>query len=77
MENRDMASQFALGFLSMDYHLGCEINMHKAVDLYLGYDVENFTGGLSINHRNWKINYSFEQNSDLENSHRVSVGYKI
>ena len=76
-ESRDTASQFALGFLSIDYHLGCEINMHKAVDLYLGYDVKNFTGGLSINHRNWKINYSFEQNSELENSHRVSIGYKI
>ncbi len=76
-EDRDTASKVSFSFLSLDYHLGCEINMHEAVDVYIGYDIENFTTGLSLNYNNWKINYSFEQNSELENSHRVSIGYKL
>ncbi|MCK4654746.1 MAG: hypothetical protein KAU01_09895 [Candidatus Cloacimonetes bacterium] len=76
-EDRDTASKLSLSFLSLDYHLGCEINMHEAVDVYIGYDIDNFTTGLSLNYNNWIINYSFEQNSELENSHRVSIGYKM
>ena len=76
-EDRDTASKLSLSFLSLDYHLGCEINMHEVVDVYFGYDIDNFTTGLSLNYNNWKINYSFEQNSELENSHRVSIGYKM
>lgn len=76
-EDRDVASKASLGFLSLDYHFGCEINFHKAVNIYFGYDIDNFTTGLSLNINNWKLNYSFEQNTELDNSHRISIGYSL
>ena len=77
LEGRDTAAKIALGPLSFDYHFGYEINMHRTVDLYLGYDIEHFTSGMSLNIRSWLINYAFEQDPDLENSHRVSIGFKM
>lgn len=76
-EDRDVASKASLGFFSLDYHFGCEINFHKTVNIYLGYDIDNFTTGLSLNISNWKLNYSFEQNTELDNSHRISIGYSL
>ena len=77
LEGRETAAKIALGPLSLDYHLGCEVNLHQTVDLYLGYDIEHFTSGISLNIHSWLINYAFEQNPDLENSHRVSIGFKM
>ncbi|MDO9577375.1 MAG: hypothetical protein Q7J16_05780 [Candidatus Cloacimonadales bacterium] len=76
-EGRDTAATLGLGFLSMDFHLGCEIMMHRAVNVYLGYDVRDFTAGLTLNLNAWQINYAFENDTELENSHRLSIGYKL
>lgn len=76
-EGRDTAATLALGFLSMDFHLGCEILMHQNVNVYLGYDVRDFTAGLTLNLKAWQINYAFENDTELENSHRLSIGYKL
>jgi len=77
VEGRDTASSVSLGPTSLDYHLGYEINFHPAVDLYLGYDLTNITSGLKIGIKNWDINYSFEYDNELENSHRVSIGLNL
>ncbi len=76
-ESRDYSSTLALGFLSMDYHLGLEIDPHDLFDLYLGYDIEFFTTGASLNINNWQINYAFKHNTELDNSHRVSIGLRL
>ncbi|MDA3814123.1 MAG: hypothetical protein PF570_07715 [Candidatus Cloacimonetes bacterium] len=76
-EGRDTSSSVALGPLSLDYHLGYEVNLHSAVDLYMGYDLTNITSGLKLKIKNWDINYSFEYDNELENSHRVSVGLNL
>ena len=76
-EGRDTSSSIALGPVSLDYHLGYEVNLHSAVDLYLGYDLTNITSGLKLKINNWDINYSFEYDNELENSHRISVGLNL
>jgi hypothetical protein len=76
-EGRDTAATVSLGFLSMDFHAGCEIEMHPAVDVFLGFDVRDFTAGLSLILQKWQINYAFENDTELENSHRVSIGYRL
>lgn len=76
-EGRDVSSSIALGPLSLDYHLGYEVNLHPTVDLFLGYDLTNITSGLKLNIKNWDINYSFEYDNELENSHRISVGLTL
>ena len=78
-DGRKETATIAAGFLSFDFHFGLEVNLHKNADVYFGYDVDNFTTGLSLKIKNkWKINYSFEQDSeDLENSHRISIGLNL
>ncbi|MDP8268813.1 MAG: hypothetical protein P9L97_08815 [Candidatus Tenebribacter davisii] len=76
-EGRDTSSSLALGPVSLDYHLGYEINLHQAFDLYMGYDLTNITSGLKLKIKNWDINYSFEYDNELDNSHRISVGFNL
>ena len=76
-EGRDTSSSVSLGPVSLDYHLGYEVNLHSAADLYLGYDLTNITSGLKLKINNWDINYSFEYDNELENSHRISVGLNL
>ncbi|MCF7793964.1 MAG: hypothetical protein K9N09_09265 [Candidatus Cloacimonetes bacterium] len=74
-EGRETAATIALGPLSLDFHFGCDLELSKTVNLLLGYDVNNITSGLAVQIRSWQINYAFENDTELENSHRVSVGY--
>jgi hypothetical protein len=76
-ENRKYASTVHLGGLSMDFHSGLETIVTDKLSLYLGYDVSNFTGGLTFLLGKFNINYAFEQNSTLNNSHRISIGYTL
>jgi len=76
-ESRETASTLALGPLSMDFHTGFALAVHPAVDLLLGYDVNNFTTGFTLRLKSWQINYAFENDTELENSHRISLGYSL
>ena len=76
-EGRNEASVISTGFLSLDPHFGFETKIKQNIDLLLGYDVDNITGGLSVNLKNWRLNYSMELDPDLENSHRISVGLTL
>jgi len=66
-----------VGDVSLDPHFGAELVLHPRVSLLCGYDIEHFTAGTGVNYMNFHLNYSFEQNSELDNSHRVSVGYRF
>ena len=77
-EQRKTASTFNLNFLSLDYHLGLETEIRKRVHLLFGYDIDKITSGISIGYKNWSLNYSLElDSSELDNSHRISIGYEI
>ena len=66
-----------IGDVSLDPHLGAELVLHPMVSFFTGYDIEFFTAGIGINYNNLLLNYAFEQNSYLDNSHRFSIGVKI
>jgi hypothetical protein len=74
-EGRQEAAVIAISPLSIDPHLGLEIDLHEYVDLLFGFDVRNLTTGISARYNNWKLNYGFELDTELENSHRISIGY--
>jgi len=74
-EGRDESATSHIGPVSMDYHVGLAIRAHRNVDLLAGWDVEHPTAGLSLNLSDWRINYAYEHNSELDDSHRVSIGY--
>jgi hypothetical protein len=76
-EGRSESSVLSAGFISLDPHFGLEGKISKNIDLLLGYDVDNFTSGLSIHLKSWLLNYSLEMDSALENSHRISVGFTL
>lgn len=76
-EGREEAATNYLGVLSFDYHVGLEIPIPHYVNLYAGYDIRNLTAGLSLNIGQFKINYSFKHDTEIDNSHRVSLGLSL
>jgi len=70
-------SKVNIGDVSIDPHFGGEFVLHDRVSLLAGYDIEFFTAGVAINYQNFLLNYAFEQNPELDNSHRFSIGYSF
>ncbi len=75
-EGREESSQFDAGAFSGDYHLGFSAHVTENVELFTGKDLENITAGLSISIKQFNLNYSYENDSELENSHRISLAMK-
>lgn len=77
-ENRDFSSTLHIyNQFSADFHTGLEIIFNKYLNLYSGYDVDNFTAGLSVKINRYNINYGFKQNTELDNCHRISIGIEL
>ena len=66
-----------IGDVSFDPHLGAELKLHQMLSFFTGYDIEHFTAGIGVNYSQFLLNYAFEQNADLDNSHRFSIGYRF
>jgi hypothetical protein len=64
-----------IGNVSFEPHFGAEILFHPRFSLICGMNIDRFTAGGEVNYQNFLLNYSFEQNTKLDNSHRVSIGY--
>ncbi|MDX9977014.1 MAG: hypothetical protein RBS16_03165, partial [Candidatus Cloacimonadales bacterium] len=60
-----------------DLHAGSELLLTQSVSIYTGYDIDNLTAGFTLNYRLFNVNYSFEQDTELSNSHRISLGLKL
>lgn len=73
-ESRDYASDMSMGFISIDAKYGLEIDVNRHLDFLAGYYNENPTAGFSLNISRWNVDYAFEMNDELDNSHRVSLG---
>ena len=76
-EGREEAATNHLGMVSFDYHFGLEIPIPEYVNLYAGYDIKNITAGISVNISPFQINYAFKHNTELDNSHRISLGLRL
>jgi hypothetical protein len=76
-EGRDYASTISFSPVSLDFHTGMELIWNENLDLLFGYDVEHFTTGLSLHLAQWNLSYAFKQHAALENSHRISIGYRL
>ncbi len=76
-ENRKEAATHSFGRLSLDYHFGLEIPLPNYLSFYGGYDIDAFTTGLSLNISHFILNYAFKYNTELDNTHRVSLAFRI
>jgi hypothetical protein len=78
-ENRKFASEFHVGPISVDAHVGFEYNFKNIVAIRAGYsDVHQFTIGAGVKLPKLNIDYSFARfsgSSDetLDDSHRISI----
>ncbi len=78
-ENRKTASQFNLGAVSFDSHLGIEYNYNNLFAARFGYsDVKQFTMGAGVVLPKLTIDYSFarfslSEDERLPDSHRISL----
>lgn len=76
-DSRNYSATMSLAFLSIDLHAGLAVRVHPHLELLLGYDIDHLTSGLSLFYRNWLLNYAFEYNPELDNSHRISLGRQL
>ena len=78
-ENRRYASQFNLGPVSFDPHVGFEYNFRDLFAVRAGYnDVKQFTVGAGVKLPKLNIDYSFarfnmSENDRLPDTHRISL----
>jgi hypothetical protein len=78
-ENRRFASQFNIGPVSFDPHLGLEYSFKEIVAVRFGYnDVKQFTIGAGVKLPKLNIDYSFARfnmsaDERLPDSHRISL----
>ena len=76
-EGREESATTSLGVMSLDYHAGLAVQAHEVVSLFMGYDIDNITAGLTLSLLPLELHYAFEQNTELEDSHRVSLGLQF
>jgi len=76
-ESREVAATTSFGFLSLDYHAGLEIVLNENLSIYGGYNIADISAGFTMTISQLKLNYNFEQNTELDNSHRFSFGVTL
>lgn len=74
----DRAGTVEAGPVSADFHAGMAIQALPALRLLAGYDVDTFTAGIGVLHKNFGLNYAFRNDSPdgLGYSQRVSASYQ-
>jgi len=60
--------------LGIDFHFGTELKIIKYFSLLAGLNRKYPSFGLQINYDKFRLNYSYQINTELENSQRISVG---
>jgi len=76
-ENRKTSSQYWAGSVSVDLHLGLEAGYRGLFFGRLGSDMGKLTAGLGARLWRWDLDLAFLDHEDLDNSYRVSVGYRF
>ncbi|HHI03574.1 MAG: hypothetical protein DRP51_01340 [Candidatus Zixiibacteriota bacterium] len=71
------ASQFWVGDISLDTHLGGEVSYKEMIFGRLGSDIGNFTAGVGLNINRIKVDLAYLHNSDLDATFRISAGYRF
>ncbi|HLX12656.1 MAG TPA: PorV/PorQ family protein [Bacteroidota bacterium] len=78
-ENRETASNYHVGAISMDFHTGLEYDIHDAVALRTGWsDIGSLNLGAGVHLPKFDIDYSFAKfdgTENLGNTHRISLTF--
>jgi len=76
-ENRRSGSQIWAGAVSSDVHVGLEAGYRGLVFGRLGSDIGHLTAGMGVKLWQWDFDLAFLDHEKLDNSYRVSLGYRF
>jgi hypothetical protein len=76
-ENLKASSQYWMGGISLDTHYGWEVDYRSLVFGRAGFDIGRFTTGGGVNFRNITLDFAYLHESELDDSYRVSAGYRF
>ncbi len=70
---------YDLSFTSLSNHYGLAVTPFQNISLLAGYDVDSITAGVDLKYRNFALFYAYKNNNngDLGNSQKISLGYKF
>lgn len=71
------AAQFWMGELSLDTHWGWEVSYREMIFGRAGFDIGRFTAGGGVNVRNITVDFAYLHHGDLDETFRVSAGYRF
>ena len=63
--------------ISLDTHFGGELSYKEMVFGRAGFDIGRLTVGGGVDVKNITIDFAFLQHDDLEETYRVSAGYRF
>lgn len=76
-ENLKYAAQYWNGSVSVDTHYGWEIDYKEMVFGRVGFDIARFTAGGGVDVKNITVDFAYLHHSDLDETFRVSAGYRF
>ncbi|MDD3731076.1 MAG: hypothetical protein PHU88_01730 [candidate division Zixibacteria bacterium] len=76
-ENIKRAAQYWSGPLSLDTHFGWELDYKALVFGRAGFDIGRFTAGGGVDIKNITVDFAYMHHSDLDETFRVSAGYRF
>ncbi len=76
-EDIKSAAQYWSGPVSLDTHLGWELSYREAVYGRAGFDIGNLTVGGGVDVKKITIDFAFLRHDDLDETYRVSAGYRF
>jgi hypothetical protein len=71
------AAQFWSGSISADTHWGWELGYKETVFGRAGFDIGRFTAGGGIDIRNITVDFAYLHHPDLDETYRISAGYRF
>lgn len=76
-ENIKYAAQYWSGPVSLDTHFGWELGYKDVVFGRAGFDIGRFTAGGGVNVKNILLDFAYLHHDDLDETYRVSAGYRF
>lgn len=76
-EGLGLAAQYSAGKVSLDTHFGAEIGYKEIVFGRVGSDIGRFTTGVGVDVRRITVDFAYLHHSELDETFRVSAGYRF
>lgn len=76
-ENLKSAAQYWVGGLSLDTHYGLEIGYSEMIFGRVGLDIGRFSAGGGVDVKNITIDFAYLHHDELDETFRVSAGYRF